>query len=494
MRPAVTTAHAADELLRFVWAQSYDKSFGDAVTHWATDPDRAPGVDRSAPGVPLETGLHAAVDAVPYPVDWSRDRRTAATPTEIQALLYNTFGILRREPRNAYNDHRAFPSPRSLFPTHAYYRCQDDAGSRAFHYDAIGHVLQPVRGRGPLAGDGVIALATHYTHIPDYYRSLRYTLGLLEAGHALYTLELVAHALGIASRVRHAFDDAAWLAELRLRSEDGWAVPVVVELGPSGPSELTDASVSSSDAADPGSVDRSCWLPGSRERRSWTGIDPVSPPVFPPDQALTIPDTAPADARKSTGQVLFDRNAGRGVAGVSAVQRPISRAVVATALQEGFRRLESDLTHRDRHVSNLRVLLVAERVSDLDDGLYEVFPGTPWLASIRRGRLLKDVEHAFPSALHLASYNLAWFFVVDYPRIVGERGPRGFRVANIELGWVGQALGCALAAHGLFARPCRSYHEPVLDSLFGLSPSEAVGYAIVCGVNRFQDIRLDLRC
>jgi hypothetical protein len=143
----------------------------------------------------------------------------------------------------------------------------------------------------------------------------------------------------------------------------------------------------------------------------------------------------------------------------------------------------------------LRVLVALERVDGLADGLYEYLPASDTLEVLRPGRLLMDVQDAFsypPSSVSVATLNMAWLLCVDYPDIIRRRGPGGFREANLEMGATAQAIGVAVAAWGLFARPCRSYHEANLDPLLGLPASETVGYEVLCGVSRFRDLCLDL--
>ena len=194
--------------------------------------------------------------------------------------------------------------------------------------------------------------------------------------------------------------------------------------------------------------------------------------------------------------MFFNRNAGRGNGGVSGVLKTVSRRVLASACREGFRPVRSDLVQSGWSLAGLRILLAVERVESFDDGIYELFPADASLASIRPGRWLADVQRAFspPSGIHISSFNIVWFLIVDYTRVLEERGARGFRMANIELGWMAQGLACAMAAEGLLARPCRSYQEPLLDAMLGLAGAESVGYEVLCGVNRFQDLVLDLRC
>ncbi len=143
----------------------------------------------------------------------------------------------------------------------------------------------------------------------------------------------------------------------------------------------------------------------------------------------------------------------------------------------------------------VRLLVATERVSGLADGLYEA--GRSDLTPLRRGRMLGLAQAAvsYPAiqSVTMASFNAVWFLVVDYPAIVSQHGQAGFRRAQLELGARAQDIGLSLAADGCFARPIRSFHEPVLDDLLGLPPAQQVGYVLLTGRSRCTDLLLDLR-
>lgn len=499
----------------FIWKQSYGKTFGSSIESMSTDAWH--------PGrlwhLPLD--LTAAIAHVAWPVDWTMPGAAREVSwSDVQALLYNALGLLRREPSNPYNDHRAFPSPRCLYATHAYLLCPE--ADRALRYNPTEHALEEMDGAGRRTLEsperswsadtgGVIAIIGRYTRIPEYYRDLRYTLAILEAGHSLYNVALVAAALRIRARIHLAFDDAAVLRRLALPAHRGWAPIALVTLGKMAvdhgsprlgglddsnqgrkeaihPSRAGDSSANDFLAA----VDSACWLAGT-DCDTWRRRGVAPPSALRGTVSVSVPQGSPLD---DLATVLFRRNSGRGNHGLSGAMKTISPWVVSSACREGFRPIPSDLAQAAWTRTGLRVLLVVERVESLEDGLYELFPAESALAVVRRGKLLADVQRAFspPVGIYISSFNVVWFLVVDYDQVLNELGPRGFRLVNIELGWIAQGVSCAMAAQGLFARPCRSYSESLLDAILGLSAREQVGYEVLCGVNRFHDIVLDLRC
>ena len=306
----------------FVWRQSYGKTFGDPGELGSVAPPRVGG---SSGRWPLPGGLTAALASVSWPVDWTAGSSPDVPCRRVQALLYNALGIVRREPSNPYNDHRAFPSPRCLFPTHAYLLCARTG--RAFLYNPMAHALETPDGFSAQGADspeqswsaragGVVAVVSRYTRIPAYYRDLRYTLAVLEAGHALYNLALVAAALQVPARVCLAFDDAAVLRRLMLKADEGWMPVALVTLGHTtldagasvldGSEDTRGGSCAAPRSEDPpadrlSAVDAAAWLAAEdcdpwRRRRA-------APPPRAPDGAIRIPEPK-TTAVKPGGSVL----------------------------------------------------------------------------------------------------------------------------------------------------------------------------------------------
>lgn len=503
-------------LLRFVFAQSYAKSIGD--TSQPAPAVRVPGLAGDAASIPLDWHAAGVLGGLAYPVAPASAPAGDAWWRALATLLYGAFGVQRLEPANTFNPHRGYPSARSRFPVHAY--LVHEGG--ALCYDPVGHRLRPVahsRAPDPAPRGAAIALAGCFGAFPDAYGPLRYALTVLEAGHALYNLVLLASALGLAPSVHLAFADEALLARLGLPADGSWAPLAVVSLGADRPA-LHDGRPPAREASHDAragiesvaEVERATWLagPGVASWRARTGAAPGPAPgpvpAQPGPEPRPLPPCSPPRPR-SLGEVLYARNAGRAAAGLCGRAAPISAGVLhaaAAALRplpvasswSSSPFLPSSPSPPAPSPGGARILLAAERVDGLDNGIYELAPGAAALAAVRRGRCLEAVQAGFsypPSSANIRSMNLVWFLAVDYPAVLGRWGARGLRLANLEMGWLAQGLGCAAATEDLFARPVRSFREPVLDDLLGLGATEMIGYEILCGSNRFTDFLFDLR-
>lgn len=487
-------------LLRFIFSQSYAKSIAD--TGRAAPAIRVPGLAGDEAAIPLDWHAAGSLGALPYPPAPS----PAPAPSGEQhrralaALLHGGLGVLRVEPANPFNPHRGYPSARALFPVHAYLL----GGPGALHYDPIGHRLQPVAGGGAPAWSGAaIALAGCAGTFPEGYGPLRYALTALEAGHALANLVLLGTALGLAPTVQLAFSDRALLEQLALPRDGSWAPLAIVSLGaalpeppppPPPPSPPPSPSPSPDDVAE---IERATWLDGPDAAAWRTAAGLVRDPTArSAGDTQALPPRSNPDRPRSVGDVLFARNAGRTAGGGLCGRAAPIPADVLHAAAAALRPPPLDLATPGASPSGVRAFVVAERVAGLPDGIYELAPDRAALAVVRRGRFLDAVQRGFtyaPAAINIRSMNLAWLLAVDYPAVLARWGARGLRLANLELGWLAQGVSCAAAAHGLFARPVRSFREPVLDELLNLGPTEMIGYEILCGSNRFSDFVFDLR-
>lgn len=493
-------------LLDFVWQQSYGKTF--SVDELERPPNVVPGLDAGGAAVPLARRLGARLNGILFPPPLpARRRRPAAL--DVQAVLYNALGIVRREPSHQYNDHRAYPSPRCLYTTHAHVAWAGDRGLAVMHYDPVGHRLRPVAGTayderalrelaceaGPSPSS--IVLSGWFGGVPLYYRDLRYSLAMLELGHGLRNIALVADALALEVAFRLRFEDGPIRAALGWPESEARAIGALIELGgPDTSHQLLDASrnrsqttgrITSADRLV--MVDRACrQIPAGRR-------DPDRHAAALPFDGVGEQAPAPSARSMSLGKVLFERTSGRGRTGIS----PSIATIPASAMTRALQVLREPLVdgvpgHRDESPTGVRVLVAVERVAGFEDGAYEYHAADGQLRMHRQGSHLAAIEQASSSQLQLGGTNLVWLLVADFPRIVEQHGAHGIRLAHIEMGWIAQGLACALTVDGLFARPCRAFREPLLDELLLLGPSETVGYQIVCGVDRCHDVLWDLRC
>ncbi len=470
--------HGSRKWLELVHAQSYGKSIGAMPARF--EPPALPGLGNGE--LPLSWEAAALVDDATSPATVSAAPRGSFWE-RLQALLYGAFGTLRHEPQGTYNSHRAYPSARCLFPVNVYVLL----GRDAYRYEPLRHALRPV-GDAPAIQEttagATIALVGSYASIPAAYGPLRHALTVLEGGHALRAAGTCAAALGLAPAVELAFADEELLARLRLPADGSFGPLALLGLD-AAPAASTSRLAEPRPPLDVVSeLERACWL---RER----DVEPYRrrrrlPGTAGPPGARLLPSTPTASPRPLR-DVLYARTAGRGSGGLSASAAPIPATLVHAAA--------ADAIHPPPRCGT-RLLVVAERVAGLADGIHEVHAEDGTISTLRAGRFLAGVQRAFsypPETTNICSMNLAWMLVTDTRAVLDRFGPRGLRLAHLEMGAIAQALASSLSAGGMFARPIRSYHEAVLDALLGLSPSESVGYQLLCGVQRFPDVVFDLR-
>lgn len=415
----------------------------------------------TAPPVELPIGRPNPLASVRYP------GALPVAPTGLDglaALLPSALGFQRYEPGNNYNAHRAYPSAQSLFPVEAFVV----RGQQAWHYDAARHSLRPVgttRDGDPAGPGAVIAVLGRPGQLTEYYRELRWALTLCEAGHAVQVTAAVAQALGYAAAVHLDFDDAELLSAIGAEPGDGWLPAALI-----GPlSTLPDDPVLY--------ADRLAWPSASPS--AWSSAAPVGAddPVEPTESAWE--------------QVLFTRSAGHSRGGFTASPEPLPRPALESALtacRHAARRTWSG--------SGIRMCLAVERVAGLSDGLYAWSPEDGDLTLLSAGAHLGTVQSAYlypATVMRVDTCNVAMMFLADYPSLIGSQGARGLRHSQLAVGGLAQAAGLAMAAHGAFLRPARSFDPDRLGELVDAKADETVAYLALCGVGRFDDLMLDLR-
>ncbi|MCI4061343.1 hypothetical protein MRQ36_01640 [Micromonospora sp. R77] len=142
--------------------------------------------------------------------------------------------------------------------------------------------------------------------------------------------------------------------------------------------------------------------------------------------------------------------------------------------------------------------VVLHRVADLPTGWYEVDGGTVRPRTLD-DRLPARIEQSFGYPLSTANdcgvrHALAiCVFTVDLRALVTELGDDAWGLLQVWCGWVAHGLSMAAAAHGLFARPARSFDEHHLGALLGTPAGQAPVLMTVCGRSAYAEPLLDLR-
>jgi hypothetical protein len=172
----------------------------------------------SAPGDPVEPGPGLALSAV---------AESDAFAAPVVRVLRLALAPRRWEPWNAYNDHRAYPSPRAAFVVDVALR----VGARRWLVDPVRDRLcgPPVRPAALVAPGGVrLELAAAPARLPAPYGSLADALAHLEAGHVAAALAEAAAACGLVAQCS-TVDDSVDPLRLEITLTAGTARPGLID-------------------------------------------------------------------------------------------------------------------------------------------------------------------------------------------------------------------------------------------------------------------------
>jgi hypothetical protein len=442
-----------------------------------------PAAARGGTGRPLPTGTQDLLAATPFP-----SRCPTGPDDGLGHALQAAFGLQRREPSHGYDDHRGVASGRARYPVHALVT----APGAVRYLDP--YRLALVDAGAPASGDPAVLLAARYTDLPDGYGRLRYAVCETELGVNLRALCVAADVF----RVPVAVDlDPATVraaeATFRATGPGTWSAPVPVRLpgyGDAPPSVPLPGGATSGQPVPAGGPDVVDCQSVSRAR--------LDLPTTGPVPATGLVDTEPAG--QTWADVLWHRSAGRvpgGRYGFSLMPHPLDPAAVGDML----RWLRRPPPHPLLAAVAARVttLVALQRVTGLPTGVYEVDAAGRLALRHRDPRVLADLERGFgrPSSattdIGLRHAGAVWVSTVDVGALVDDLGPAALSLLHLWLGWSIHGGCLAAAAHGLIARPARSYDEYHLRSVLRLGRRDTPVFLTACGRSRFLEPMLDLR-
>lgn len=449
----------------------------------------APQLAIPARGVALPLGTRRLLGQTAWP-----DRRPKPPARDaIAHLLLAAFGVLRREPSNAFNDHRPLASARSRFPVHAFVT----AGSRSWWLDPVRMALVEMD-VAPSPRPGVrILLAGRWTDLPDFYGRLRGGLCAVESGIALRSLAVACHAIGTSASAQLTGQGESSDADrLGLISGSGWSCPWVVDIDLPPPPDLIEEIVPAA-----GFAAQPTWDAALDDVRQADAALRAGPRDAP-GRLCGVPSrrTCPPN-RINWADVLWARTAGRmplALTGYAARRGPVPAGVLRD-MCVWARTPPPDPLMR-RAAEHCAITVVVQDVDGLPPGAYRVgTTGDLEPSHTPRPDLLARAEscYGYPlaaangCALRLASS--LWLMYGSPAKVLGELGPAGWQAAQLWAGWVVHGLCLAAAAHTLFARPALSFDEVALEALLGLDVDATLLMSVTCGTGRFTEPMLDLR-
>lgn len=467
------------------------------------DPAPAPWVLHGSVGDPAQPEPISAADLLADAGDilpWPRSawlnaslvnfplRGPSSIGGDMIGLACHALSVVRRDPQDPYNDHRAYASPRCAFPVMG-----------AVVNRSEWHALDPERRqvvRSGVASDpqhagGAISLSGRYDRIPSAYGWFRGSLVGIESG-------IVLRHLAALSRLHHlpldvALPQVGWTdsAPAHLwRDNAGWSPPIVLTPRDTArqPARTRRPRRGRTDHCADAEADL------LRVYRSHDFTHSVG--------ALGdgIPAEAEDDAADSWAEVLWRRSAGRmprGLYGfrVANAGMEASDAVAIT----GWGTVQPPVPVAAAAMP-LRLYAVVRDVGGLSPGIYDVVDGH----FSRRATAPGDALDRFAASYLYGSDQFSRndmeraplvLVVTSRPRdaVVGA-GPSAWTALQLATGWVAHGLCLGAAARRLMARPVRALDEYDVAVALDLDDDEMVGLAVVVSQHSpHGGLQIDLR-
>ncbi|GEM46899.1 hypothetical protein [Deinococcus cellulosilyticus] len=141
-----------------------------------------------------------------------------------------------------------------------------------------------------------------------------------------------------------------------------------------------------------------------------------------------------------------------------------------------------------RQKTTASLYAVVQNVEGLDPGAYSYLPheGFRWIAPIPRKSEMQQALFITPG-FHVPHCPIVWLISEDTGVLQAEGTMQDYQQTHQDVGRVGQRLGLAAAASGLFARPAVSHDEGYFDWLLRLTDTdETVLYQVLIGQDRYE--------
>ncbi len=427
------------------------------------------------------------------------------TLAKLAALLGLSYGITAavRYPQETFN-YRSAPSAGALYPCEIYIAAYavDGLDPGLYYFSVIDFSLKQIRG-ADIAGflgqnsEKGLALSLYITGIPYRsawkYRARAYRYVLLDTGHLLGNLALVLKSQKLISEITYDLDDAATglllgldshreagVARLDAGCPDVWQKDAFVnpEKIPALAGEILSASRVS---------DRETAYPEIEQMQAAEvpGQGGLAATDFPgPPAAVPVPEKW-----QSVGQA--DWPAGSDPLARTMVHRRSSRNFIPLDIPgDRFRNLLSLLSAAltgglvmgppaGRYLS---LGFVAGAIEGVAPGFYLLDPQTRQYALISPGQLSSPMAAVCLNQDWLKNAGVHFLFMLNPGQLDETCGPRGYRYAMIQAGFLGQLVYLGATALGLGACGIGAIYDDEAQTLLDLESGCVLGYLVAAGI------------
>jgi len=424
---------------------------------------RAPAVDWGAQQAPFKSYPASPQIALPRAVPGEASSRSLgamlrgpAAPASDRAidlaavghLLHLTAGVTARRGGLAL---RAAPSSGALFPAELYLLVRRVNGLEPglYHFDPDQHRLAWLGGlpSGLFAveADLLMVVSAVFQRTGYKYRDRAYRYVAADLGHLLENARLAGHYVGTHATPLEQFDEAALAAAFGL---DGWQEGVIAvtafsnanviapgkpaaqrqRAGDDNPAKLAGLGVTGQvHAATSMATDGAA--PGTRE----PGIEGLV--------ALPAGDAATMDLAR----VILQRRSQRRFS-----DQPIQLRQLASML--------ADMAQAPLLSGALHADLIVNRVSGLKPGVYRYLPSRHALQPVQLGDLATETRNAALDQDVIGDAAVVLILSADSAQAL-KNGARGYRMAFLEAGLMGERWLLGAVARGLGACPVGAFYD-----------------------------------
>ncbi len=426
------------------------------------------------------------------------------TLAKLAALLGLSYGITAsvRYPQETFS-YRSAPSAGALYPCEIYIAAYavDGLDPGVYYFSVVDFALKRIRG-ADVAGflgqnsEKGLALSLFITGIPYRsawkYRARAYRYVLLDTGHLLGNLALVLKSQKLIFETTYDLDDAATglllgldnrreagVARLDAGSPDGWQKDAFVS--PEDIPALTGEILSASRVSD-----RETAYPEIEQMLA--APVPGQPPAaaYPPDPPTVI--QAP-EKWQPVGQANWPAGSDT-LARTMACRRSSRNFMPLEIPMDSFKKLlalqSAAITGSPgmgsptgRHVS---LGFVAGAIEGVAPGFYLLDPQARQYTLVSPGQLTPLMASACLDQAWLKNAGVHFIFLLNPGHLDETYGPRGYRYAMIQAGFLGQMVYLGATALGLGSCGIGAIYDDEAQALLGLSSGSVLGYLVAAGV------------
>ncbi len=420
------------------------------------DPRNSLPPPRDRLGIPYREGLRRRL----HPPDPHRHRLTLQ---ELSDLLYHTYGVtgVRRSPGRTLHL-RAVPSAGALYPLDLYVLVEGIDGLKdgLYYYHPRAHALVyrtdlPIRDRlrqALLIPDQASApllfiLCATWDRTAWKYQDRAWRYVLLDGGHLLNHLTLVAAALGLPLTVEPRFDDLALTEALGLSPETSGCLAVV------GPRDLAPTLAYRPAPLPP--PDRLSATATAHLLTAWrrTG-DVVELP--PPPPLPTPPDPDPSQPDADLFAIIRARRSVRTYA-----SQPLPAEALHALVQEALAFPPIGAPEA------LHLFLILYRGADMSPGVYRWDATRQRLTLIREGDFREAVYRAGVEQELLRNAAAVVIWALDPERVGSRDGDRDLRTGLMEAGMGGGNVYLSGAIRGWGVCGVGAFFDDELQDILG---------------------------